>query len=519
MELNKIYCMDVLQGLKQLDSESIDCCVTSPPYWGLRDYGIEGNIWDAQEGCEHQWEEVIRPSNKYDGKPTPGTTGKQSIKGESNFAFVPETKSNFCIKCNAWKGQLGLEPTPELYVKHIVDVFREVKRVLKKSGTAWLNLGDSYCGGGSKTSEGSKQKTNKGAIWEGQDNIALLKSKIPGIKPKDLVGIPWSVAFALRDDGWWLRQDIIWSKGNPMPESITDRCTKSHEYIFLLAKSQTYYFDNESIKEKATTEPHKFGWNEETYQNIQSKNTRWDRNEKIIAEDGTRNKRSVWTIATKPFKDAHFATFPEALIEPAIKAGCPELVCKKCGAPRERVMKSIGYIENATANIIPLNDDPYAVKERTGYVAIRDLPLLDDIKNYLNEWRKIKGYSIEQIEENLCSQSPHHWFSGESYPTKDDWIDIKNLLNFDDRYDIVMTKETYKPAEKLTSKYKEEFIQCNCNAGFDKGVVLDPFMGAGTTALVSKYLNRNYIGFDIKQSYVDMANERLRSNPTLGDWI
>ena len=173
--------MDVLQGLKMLDDNCIDCVVTSPPYWGLRDYGV--------------------------------------------------------------KEQIGLEPTPDLYVKHLVDVFKEVHRVLKKVGTVWLNLGDSYCG---SHGNGSVEQTF------GQSKFVKFDSpskNIKGLKPKDLVGIPWRVAFALQADGWWLRQDIIWAKPNPMPESVTDRCTKSHEYIFLLTKSKDYYYDAESIKE------------------------------------------------------------------------------------------------------------------------------------------------------------------------------------------------------------------------------------------------------------------------------
>lgn len=451
MELNKIYCMDVLQGIKQLDTESVDCCVTSPPYWGLRDYGIEGNIWDAQEGCDHQWEEHIRPSNKYDGKPTPGTTGKQSIKGESNFAFVPETKSNFCSKCGCWKGQLGLEPTPELYVKHIVDVFREVKRVLKKSGTAWLNLGDSYSGGGAKTSEGSKQHTNRGAVWEGKDNIALLKNKIQGLKPKDLVGIPWRVAFALQEDGWWLRQDIIWCKGNPMPESITDRCTKAHEYIFLLAKSQTYYFDSYAIHED--TQMYIRNPSNEKYddKDLDTYHRTKQFVERQMITDG-RNKRSVWNINTKPFKDAHFAVFPNELIEPMIKAGTSEKgICPDCGKPWIRITERI-------------NESTWAKRKALGATG---------------------GAMIEGPRQQVG---------------------------------IVRTGELQALPSRICKTLGWQ-PTCKCGKNPVHAVVLDPFMGSGTTALVSKYLNRNYIGFDIKQSYVDMANERIRSNPTLGDWI
>jgi DNA modification methylase len=221
---------DCRETLKELPEQSINTCITSPPYWGLRDYG----------------------------------TG----------------------------GQLGLEDTPEDFVENLVKVFREVKRVLRDDGTVWLNLGDSYYnyrpGKGQALIKQTVSNTNQDLPQE----VARRANKIDGLKEKDLVGIPWRVAFALQADGWYLRQDIIWHKPNPMPESVQDRCTKSHEYIFLLSKNPKYYFDNEAIKEDA--EPEK------------------------------RNKRSVWTITTKPFKGAHFAVFPPDLIEPCILAGCPK---------------------------------------------------------------------------------------------------------------------------------------------------------------------------------------------------
>ena len=246
---------DVLDKLQEIESESIQCVVTSPPYWGLRDYGIEG--------------------------------------------------------------QLGLEATPELYVEKMVKVFREVKRVLKNDGTVWLNLGDSYNGSGkagNKNSEYYKKHTEFGKPAKNKDKIGI-PTNVKGLKPKDLVGIPWRVAFALQADGWWLRQDIIWHKPNPMPESVTDRCTKSHEYIFLLTKSAKYFYDADAIREPVSAVSLKraeYGWD-------------CDRpSTKNASLGGGRNKRSVWTITTKPFKDAHFAVFPPKIPELCIKAGSKE---------------------------------------------------------------------------------------------------------------------------------------------------------------------------------------------------
>lgn len=249
----------ILQGncinkLKTIADKTFHTCVTSPPYWGLRDYGVDN--------------------------------------------------------------QLGLEETPQEYVANLVEVFREVRRVLRDDGTMWLNLGDSYSSGGRTT---TTNQTVRGDKDYGVTRPAVCKD----IKPKDLVGIPWRVAFALQEDGWYLRQDIIWHKPNPMPESVKDRCTKSHEYIFLFSKSKNYYFDNEVIKEKGTQ---KKSGNVKPQKGVdqrfsETKQGLFEAQQKIYEKV---NKRSVWTVTTKPYKEAHFATYPPDLIEPCILAGCPE---------------------------------------------------------------------------------------------------------------------------------------------------------------------------------------------------
>ena len=254
---------DVRDCLRRLEDQSAQCCVTSPPYWGLRDYGVEG--------------------------------------------------------------QIGLEPTPEAYVADLLDVFREVKRVLRDDGTLWLNLGDSYCGswgnyGGQNRGVGRQRQIVNGSqvpnpAYEGHEDWRPPTTDVPGLKSKNLVGIPWRVAFALQADGWYLRSDIIWNKPNPMPESVTDRCTKSHEYIFMLTKSERYYYDAEAIKESGTSDvrerTRKVGEGQDT--SIGTKG--------CAGFDGFRNKRDVWTVATEPCSEAHFAVFPSKLIEPMILAG------------------------------------------------------------------------------------------------------------------------------------------------------------------------------------------------------
>jgi DNA modification methylase len=246
---------DCIESLKKIEDGSINTCITSPPYWGLRDYN-----------------------------------------GESK--------------------QLGMEDTPEEFTENLVKVFREIKRVLRDDGTAWLNLGDSYSSGGRTTT------TNQSL--RGDKDYGVTRPKPgKGIKPKDLIGIPWRVAFALQADGWYLRQDIIWHKPNPMPESVRDRCTKSHEYIFLLSKNPKYYYDNEAIKEDAKSA----GKKSDGFKGRQGGAEYHATSGGIGSEEkiyNKKNKRSVWTITTKPYKAAHFATFPTELIEPCVLAGCPE---------------------------------------------------------------------------------------------------------------------------------------------------------------------------------------------------
>ena len=352
--------------LRSFDDETFDCCVTSPPYWGLRDYGTATWMGGDDPECDHRIGRDTRSGLTDFQKTKPGSFGDEAVRiGES------------CPRCGATRKdlQIGLEKTPEEYVARIVQVFREVKRTLKKDGTLWLNLGDSYAGSGrgrdadgtwNPGKGGSKQETNVGAITGRAVNHKSFSKKAieagaignawvkppPGLKAKDLVGIPWRVAFALQADGWYLRQDIIWAKPNPMPESVTDRCTKSHEYVFLLSKSQKYYFDNEAIREPLkestvlrlsqdvenqkgsnrvpgkTNGPMK-AVSVRTSGNSKTRDKEhWgvpherERVTRYYEEIKGANKRSVWTVTTKPFRDAHFATFPEDLIIPMIKAGC-----------------------------------------------------------------------------------------------------------------------------------------------------------------------------------------------------
>jgi DNA modification methylase len=299
---------DVREQLAQIKSGTVQTCVTSPPYWGLRDYGTAE--WQGgDESCDHSH--------------FLGGNGDKSKKQTTSEGTQKYQYRDICKKCGALRidNQIGLEQTPEAFVQNLVEVFREVKRVLRDDGTLWLNLGDSYSGSG-KGPAGNLGKTHD------ERNMETKHSAIvpAGLKPKDLVGIPWRVAFALQADGWYLRQDIIWAKPNPMPESVTDRCTKSHEYVFLLSKSAKYYFDNKAIKEPVSQST--IARLSQPSLDSQTGSSRvpfkTNGNMKAVGQTDLRNKRDVWTINTKPFKGAHFAVMPEALVEPCILAGSKE---------------------------------------------------------------------------------------------------------------------------------------------------------------------------------------------------
>ncbi len=378
-----IICGDALTELRKLPDESVNCCVTSPPYWGLRDYGVPG--------------------------------------------------------------QLGLEKTPEEYVAHMVEVFREVRRVLRTDGTLWLNLGDSYAGGG-KGNYGTGISTHGGAVAKHAKGSDF---PVPdGLKPKDLVGIPWRVAFALQADGWWLRQDIIWAKPNPMPESVTDRCTKAHEYIFMLSKSARYWYDAEAVSEVSVGV-----WNSaESWSarenmtapelakgaDTEKMRTRGFGTNHPDADRNTRNRRSVWTITTKPYAEAHFATFPPEIPERCIKAGCPAKVCAKCGEPWERVTEKSRSFESGSGKS---GNDPVG-------------------KN----GPKLQG-------------------GGETGDIRRGPVVHSTTIGF-------------SPA-------------CSCDAGTTSGTVLDPFFGAGTTGLVAMRLGREFIGLELNEKYCEMARKRI----------
>jgi DNA modification methylase len=334
----QILAGDCRSILPTLEPGSVQCCVTSPPYWGLRDYGISGSLWDVDTDCEHEWGDTIsvNATNHTDKRrwqhTRNGRDEEQPIEKRVAWLRTEVPQGKFCQKCNGWAGSLGLEPDPQLYIDHMVGVFRAVWRVLRDDGTLWVNMGDSYAAGKSgRTDHGTGDPTSRlGPDRDGLPNGTPIDGVIqrkppPGLKPKDLCMMPARLAMALQADGWYLRSDIIWAKPNPMPESVTDRPTKAHEYIFLLTKAERYFYDADAIREGAVADNREFFRGDDKYTSGNSflNNSERSANGKGHVENPSnlRNKRSVWTIATQPYAEAHFATFPEEIPKLCILAG------------------------------------------------------------------------------------------------------------------------------------------------------------------------------------------------------
>lgn len=459
---------DVLDRLREMPDESVQCCVTSPPYWGLRDYGVDG--------------------------------------------------------------QLGLEETPEQFVAKMVEVFREVRRVLRGDGTCWMNIGDSYAGswGAQSREHAGKHAPNISAISANQVKAAARRQSRTGaippgtdLKPKDLVGIPWMLAFALRADGWYLRRDIIWSKPNPMPESVTDRPTSAHEYVFLLTKAPRYYYDAEAIREAATwpgqnrtdrgpresampsAPPHRGLRNDKQRghgRRHDGFNDRWDAMSKDEQQALGRNKRSVWTIATRPYPEAHFATFPPDLVEPCILAGTSPKVCGECGAPWRR------------------GNGPRRLDESRPQ-ARRALALAAE--------HGLTEAHIEAIRSCGVTDAGKAQHTQSGFGNNDEGVqaladEAKAALGGYYR-EFLLARPSGGSWEPICFCHRAKCIACegacDCTGAepiyethhpTKPAVVLDPFSGAATTGLVATQLGRDFIGIELNPEYVALGEDRIR---------
>jgi DNA modification methylase len=507
---------DCTEVLATLEPESVQTCITSPPYWGLRDYGTA--TWlGGDPDCDHLGPPKASSKSglKNDGRPEPGRKGYEL---EARVPFGGE-----CGKCGALREdyQLGLEDTPEEYVAKLVKVFQGVRRVLREDGTLWLNLGDSYArAAGDDATRGTPNTGQRRAMEAGADRSGMGTNRPPpGIKAKDLIGIPWMVAFALRADGWYLRSDIIWHKPNPMPESVTDRPTKSHEYLFLLTKSARYLYDHEAIKEPATYDrpngkvrsPYGQGFSREDELPKSERmgeatvkgGDRWSGfNESGRGKQGLdRNKRSVWSVNTQPFTDAHFATFPPLLIEPCILAGSlaegamiePEMIETPSNGHAHREGRSDPSLQVGRAGMSrPRQEDegtvPMTRAEQAGYAAqlraMRDgTPA--DLERFLEMTLAAGGESTmaHYVRADRAGARP--------IPPEllERWIEAGWLAR--------EVPPAAAAADPATS------------------VVLDPFSGAGTTGLVALRHNRRYIGIELNPEYAQMARHRILDDAPL----
>lgn len=555
---NQILHGHVLDKLKEIPDESVHCVVTSPPYWGLRQYGTEPQIWcfdkmipskDIEE-CDHEFihdngkHNLGGASEKSTLRATPGQKANEGwtkgvscehvfsigakpprqrsssdvidasslqAKSRTSLASAYDAKeTSFCVKCGAWRGEFGLEPTPELYIEHLVMIFREIWRVIRKDGTVWLNLGDTYWGSGNSSGHTSEtknlgRKTNEyGAI----QRFSMSNKLHLYYKPKDLCMIPARAAIALQADGWYLRSDIIWAKKNPMPESVTDRPSKQHEYIFLLTKSPTYFYDAEAIREEPTSGPSDLRKMLEQQDRIGGKTLSADdplykanMNTNIGQKRGVgdpiagRNKRSVWEVTTTPFPEAHFAVFPEKLIEPCILAGTSEHgVCAECGAPYERILEKtfrtgLERSESETKFDTEKSSAGRLATYRQGARAY-------DAKYHTNE----EGLFLNASERSITIQDEREASKTEAqelYP--DDYERQQWYINYVHEHGAVKRSRTI--GWRKTCK-------CECYEVVPS-VVLDPFFGSGTTGLVALRGGRDFVGIELNEKYIEIAERRL----------
>jgi len=424
----------------------VDMVMTSPPYWGLRDYGVE-QIFGGDKECEHKWAAV----NIYHDNLRFRDPNQRAQVGNNKNPDIysnPNLKQGFCLECGAWRGQLGLEPTPEMYIEHLTDIFNEAKRVLKKEGTLWLNIGDTYFGSGCGTNDyrtPASISLSKPALYDGPrpQNV----TKHPYLKPKSLTMIPERLMWSMIQNGCILRNKIIWHKPNCMPSSAKDRFTVDFESLFFFSKNRQYYFDQQLESYDWPLNR----WGGEQQKSRTKKKTIYEKNMKLgktskLVEGSVRpnpkgrNPRCVWTIPTQSFPETHFAVFPERLCEKPIKVGCPEQVCKRCGKARQRI---IGR-EKAPPEVFTKKNTP--PEAYTG--------------SYVNGKMRGQGQKLQNWRE----QHP------------------PNTIGF---------------------------TSCDCNANFDPGIVFDPFAGAGTVGVVAKKLGRRFILIDIKKEYCEMAEKRI----------
>lgn len=491
--LVRLYRGDVIETLKRLPAKSVQCTVTSPPYWGLRDYGTA--VWEGGDTeCDHK--RVVGDMAWDATKPKPGF--KSGFRGsKSRTDHVEEPSGVVCNKCGAIRvadGQLGSEPTPEEFVANMVAVFREVHRVLRDDGTLWLNLGDTY-GGGPPGGQSDKQDTNKGSFGAKRGN--------GGIKSGNLVGIPWRVALALQADGWILRQDVIWHKPSPMPESVRNRCTKAHEYVFLFVKKSGYFYDAEAIRETSLHAGKSDKYRNSARYVDQDELAANQNHEGQTGEKGTipeqRNKRSVWTICSESYPGSHFATFPRKLVEPCILAGTSEKgACANCGTPWKRVTEETKLTRERPNDYVKRTGEAGTGNSAPNSAAGIEVKTIG--------WEP--GCDCFLTKDRKCKDCGADWASEQSRANVGDWGSKKRGLDYSEtgmNINVLGGQAKYNEYAKqqASKKVVQKKNPCDC---FSNQVipctVLDPFVGSGTTCCVAIDLGRRSLGIDLSEKYL-----------------
>jgi len=454
MEKNTIYHGHVLDVFRKFPNESVNCIVTSVPYWALRDYHIPPQIWGGDAMCRHQWGSQVSIHNHRADICLSKSRTTDRFYGEESRKFDGDHQKHaagaFCDECGAWLGSYGLEPHPEFYIVHTVEIFREARRILKKDGTLWLNIGDSYAG--SRGIGGGVTDSRR------RDNSSMPRSDflIEALKPKDMVGMPWRVALALQSDGWYLRCDIIWHKPNPMPESVTDRPTKAHEYLFLLTKSERYYYNFDAVKEPVTGGAHARG-------------------------DGVNPKARNWKT-------------PDGWDTTNGLGGHGN--CHREG-------REDGYL-----NCEQIHNNTRARRSKEGQ---KSLPT-EGLNGIRHRCPKDEGRDERGLKLSARFGRAPGWRvkQNESFSAA-----VKDIV-FTRNMRSVWTVPTAPFSEAHFATFPPKLIEPCVLAGCPEGgIVLDPFMGAGTTGLVANRLNRNFVGIELNHEYVKMALKRIREDAPL----
>jgi len=521
--------------MQSFPSDSVDLVVTSPPYWGLRDYGVETvRVWGGFPECEHEWVKTPPPRQRNEADIKDPTSKQATMRGTNYNA----QEGNICAHCGAWRGSLGLEPHPQLFIDHLVEICREVKRVLKPSGTFWLNLGDTYCSSGKWVNKelgdiGKQNRSVEGGSVDAYSMRGKLKPDGGWIQPKQLLMIPSRVAIALQHDGWILRNDIIWFKPNHMPSSVKDRLTCAYEHVFLFAKARRYYFDLDAIRKPQS---------ESTIQRITQPNVMnqpgGDKQRKLRGEGGGNASRSADMVKSlaRNYEDWYFSerdkkSWHDHEHDKTMGFGQQKRGFKVKNIPHPRGKNPGDIWEIDAANTGSRNKPPY--KQNNPHLARitegREAGHPKG-KNPGDLWRipttpfpgaHFAVFPPALIEPIIKAGCPR-WICSQCGKPRKRIIEKRGYVEHPQREGrnvkaVQFSKEEnkYVSGGTLGLISQEETIgwsDCGCEADWAGGVVLDPFAGSGTALRVARKLGRRFIGIEINQEYAEMCERRLRTD-------